>query len=156
MVNENVKPKRPPGRPPGRVQGEFVGFRLPPDLLAAVDAHAEREGMKRSEAMRQLIERGLGRDRLDLAGAIRAYLEEDPSRLGPWGFDEGTTVDEAMAQLVKVEGRLKGPLAIVASELRGMCPDDAEPGEAAAQLRAILGPLKIEDAFGEALKAKRS
>ena len=51
-----------------------------------------------------------------------------------------------MAYLTSTEGRVRGPLAIVAGEPRGMCPDEHEAGEAAAQLMARLGALRIEAA----------
>jgi hypothetical protein len=47
------------GRPP-TVRGEnFVGVRLPTELLNVVDGWAKASKMTRSEAIRELIERGL-------------------------------------------------------------------------------------------------
>lgn len=40
--------------------GERVELRIPPPLLARVDAEAARLGVSRAEAIRQTIERGLG------------------------------------------------------------------------------------------------
>lgn len=48
----------PAGRP---AVGTPVNVRLGDDLLAQVDAYAEAEGIKRAEAIRQLVQRGLQR-----------------------------------------------------------------------------------------------
>jgi hypothetical protein len=47
------------GRPVTIGGDEFVGLRLPSDLLGAIDAYAVANGLKRSEAIRHLIEFGL-------------------------------------------------------------------------------------------------
>lgn len=48
--------------PAGRPEvGRPVNVRLGDELLAQVDAYATAEGIKRAEAIRQLVERGLGR-----------------------------------------------------------------------------------------------
>lgn len=47
------------GRPVTIGGGEFVGLRLPSDLLGVIDAYAVTNGLKRSEAIRHLIEFGL-------------------------------------------------------------------------------------------------
>jgi len=41
--------------------GRPVNIRLGDELLAEVDAFAEAEGVKRAEAIRQLVQRGLRR-----------------------------------------------------------------------------------------------
>lgn len=41
--------------------GRPVNIRLGDDLLAEVDAYANAEGIKRAEALRQLVRRGLHR-----------------------------------------------------------------------------------------------
>jgi hypothetical protein len=53
-----IRRRRPgAGRP---AVGPFVGARLPEELIDKIDAWANREcGGSRSEAMRQLLERGL-------------------------------------------------------------------------------------------------
>jgi hypothetical protein len=40
-----------------------VAGRIPPPLAVALDAFAEKSGITRSEAVRQLIERGLAKGR---------------------------------------------------------------------------------------------
>jgi hypothetical protein len=57
-VNVNVK-KRRPGRPATGVD-PAVAVRLPRDVLAAVTQWAVDNETTRSEAIRELIERGLG------------------------------------------------------------------------------------------------
>lgn len=55
--------KKQRGRPPksgGVDPGIFV--RLSPVVIEALDAFAEKAGITRSEAVRQLIERGLGKE----------------------------------------------------------------------------------------------
>jgi metal-responsive CopG/Arc/MetJ family transcriptional regulator len=49
------------GRPPmGEKRAGIYPMRLPDEIITAVDAYAEREGMKtRSEAFRRLVELGL-------------------------------------------------------------------------------------------------
>ena len=53
--------KRKPGRPVEVVGGarEFLGVRLPSDLLKRVEQWAKRERVPKSEAVRALLERGL-------------------------------------------------------------------------------------------------
>lgn len=66
MVKQNGKPKKKPmGRPnlagrasPG-ARSPIVGLRFPPAELAAIDKLADREGLKRSEMVRQLIAIGM-------------------------------------------------------------------------------------------------
>jgi hypothetical protein len=54
--------KRKRGRPADVGAGAFVGLRLPPALLKQVDDWAKREAVDgRSQAIRDLIERGLKR-----------------------------------------------------------------------------------------------
>lgn len=48
----------PGGRP---TVGTPINVRLGDELLAQVDAYAESEGIKRAEAVRRLVERGLRR-----------------------------------------------------------------------------------------------
>lgn len=48
----------PAGRP---AVGTPVNIRLGNELLAQVDAYANSEGIKRAEAIRQLVQRGLRR-----------------------------------------------------------------------------------------------
>lgn len=52
-----VEPERGPGRPE---VGPRVIFRMPEDLLAALDAHATRQKITRAEAARRLLAAGLG------------------------------------------------------------------------------------------------
>ena len=52
-----VEPKKR-GRP-ATGRDPLVGFRAPPELLALLDSYAEREGLKRSEAIRGLVEQAL-------------------------------------------------------------------------------------------------
>jgi metal-responsive CopG/Arc/MetJ family transcriptional regulator len=53
------------GRPPKEEGAAIVvPARLPPALASAVDAHAEKFGFTRSEAVRQLIEQGLKAKRI--------------------------------------------------------------------------------------------
>jgi predicted DNA-binding protein len=54
-----VLPKRR-GRP-ATGKDPFVGVRLPPSLIEAIDTWAEASSVTRSEAMRRLIEAGLER-----------------------------------------------------------------------------------------------
>lgn len=64
MVIQKSKRAKAMGRPslsgpasPGE-RSPLVGIRLPPDELAAIDALAERAGIKRSEMVRRLLEAG--------------------------------------------------------------------------------------------------
>lgn len=50
--------ERSAGRPE---VGRPVNIRLGDELLDRVDSYAEAEGLKRAEAVRQLVQRGLGR-----------------------------------------------------------------------------------------------
>jgi hypothetical protein len=52
-----VEPERGPGQPP---IGPEVRAKMPPELIARIDAEAEREGVTRSEAIRRLLGRALG------------------------------------------------------------------------------------------------
>lgn len=52
-----VEPKKR-GRP-ATGRDPLIGFRAPPSLVVKLDAYAEREGLKRSEAIRRLVEEGL-------------------------------------------------------------------------------------------------
>lgn len=52
-----VEPKKR-GRP-ATGRDPLVGFRAPPTLVSKLDAYAEREGLRRSEAIRRLVEEGL-------------------------------------------------------------------------------------------------
>ena len=54
-----VLPKKR-GRP-ATGKDPFVGVRLPPPMIEALDERAEAEGVTRSETMRRLIEAGLKR-----------------------------------------------------------------------------------------------
>jgi metal-responsive CopG/Arc/MetJ family transcriptional regulator len=57
-VKENVKQKKRLGRPPGRSQSSFIGLRLSPELLAAIDGWIQRQPKpqpNRSEALRRLL-----------------------------------------------------------------------------------------------------
>lgn len=57
----SVEPKKR-GRPAiGR--DPLVGFRAPPDLLAQLQAYGEREGLRRSEAIRRLVAEALNASR---------------------------------------------------------------------------------------------
>jgi Ribbon-helix-helix protein, copG family len=47
------------GRPVTVGGDKYVGLRLPSELLAVIDTHAEANGLKRSEAIRHLIEFGI-------------------------------------------------------------------------------------------------
>src|SRR5215470_14443312 len=47
------------GRPITVGGDKYVGLRLPSDLLGVIDAYAAANGLKRSEAIRHLIEFGL-------------------------------------------------------------------------------------------------
>lgn len=48
--------------PAGRPEvGKPINVRLGDDLLARVDAYAAAEGIKRAEAVRRLVQRGLGK-----------------------------------------------------------------------------------------------
>ncbi|TRW85566.1 ribbon-helix-helix protein, CopG family [Mycolicibacterium sp. 018/SC-01/001] len=50
--------------PAGRPEiGQPINIRLGNELLAEVDAFAETEGIKRAEAIRQLVQRGLRRNK---------------------------------------------------------------------------------------------
>ena len=53
----DVKPKR--GRP-ATGRDPFVGIRLPETMLEAIEARSVQEGTSRSEAIRRLVELGLG------------------------------------------------------------------------------------------------
>lgn len=56
-----------PGRPVTVGATSFVGAKLPPALVDRIDAWAKARGLGRSEAMRQLVEKGLGRPRREKA-----------------------------------------------------------------------------------------
>jgi hypothetical protein len=49
------------GRPPGKRYVETIPVRLTPELAQAIGTWAEKEGASRSEAIRRLVQRGLGR-----------------------------------------------------------------------------------------------
>ncbi len=57
---KKAAPKRKPGRP-ATGRDPLTALRLPPPLLATIDAWADKRGASRSDAMRQLIEAGLKR-----------------------------------------------------------------------------------------------
>ena len=62
MTAKKSKPKKAaagPGRPYSGGARPIVGVRLSESDLAKVDALAEREGVKRSEMVRKLLEAGL-------------------------------------------------------------------------------------------------
>lgn len=61
MTKEEIKRGR--GRPP-KPEGPdpSVLLKFPRPLLKTLDAYAKREAITRSEAVRQLIERGLGKE----------------------------------------------------------------------------------------------
>lgn len=54
---EKDKPKKK-GRP-ATGKDPMVGFRSPPELTARIDGFAAGAGMKRAEAIRRLVEKGL-------------------------------------------------------------------------------------------------
>jgi metal-responsive CopG/Arc/MetJ family transcriptional regulator len=58
------KSRKKMGRPPmGEEAASIYPMRLPNEIVTAVDAYAEREGIKtRSEAFRRLVEIGLAAD----------------------------------------------------------------------------------------------
>lgn len=66
MLNTNMGKstnivKRKPGRPVKIGARDFVGLRLPASLLKRIDEWAKRKAIsQRSEAIRALLERGLG------------------------------------------------------------------------------------------------
>jgi len=59
---KDAKKKRKPGRPPTTGTGQLLGVRAHPPLIKRIDAWAAKQDDKpsRAEAMRRLIERGLG------------------------------------------------------------------------------------------------
>ena len=57
LMSITVEPKKR-GRP-ATGRDPLIGFRAPPDLLAQLEAYGEREGLKRSEAIRRLVEEAL-------------------------------------------------------------------------------------------------
>ena len=80
-ITTEIKTERPTGRPPKRnprgAQYDKVSVFLPPDLISALDAATEAEGMdSRSEVIRQ---------------ACRSYLKRAEKRLGTALADKGTS-----------------------------------------------------------------
>jgi hypothetical protein len=73
----NVKQKKV-GRPVTIGGDEFVGLRLPSDMLGVIDAYGAANGLKRSEAIRHLIEFGLANTAT--AKAKRAKVNRDARR----------------------------------------------------------------------------
>ncbi len=57
LMSIPVEPKKR-GRP-ATGRDPLVGFRAPPNLQAQIDAYAAREGLRRSEAIRRLVEDAL-------------------------------------------------------------------------------------------------
>jgi metal-responsive CopG/Arc/MetJ family transcriptional regulator len=55
----NVKPKKKIGRPVEIGAYEFIGLRVPAALVEAIDGWAKAQNVKRSDAVRALIEAGL-------------------------------------------------------------------------------------------------
>jgi metal-responsive CopG/Arc/MetJ family transcriptional regulator len=55
----NVKPKKKLGRPVEIGADQFIGLRIPGALVKAIDAWAKEQNVKRSDAVRALLERGL-------------------------------------------------------------------------------------------------
>ena len=60
MTPADLTAKRSPGRPP---IGRQVNFSMSPDMLADIDAAAERDGVSRSEWVRQAVAEKLRRTR---------------------------------------------------------------------------------------------
>jgi len=58
----SLKPKKKRGRP-ATGKDPLVGVRMPPALIAQVDAWASYQATGRSEALRRLVEIGLTRTR---------------------------------------------------------------------------------------------
>ena len=69
------------GRPVTVGGDEFVGLRLPSALLDVIDAYAEANGLKRSEAIRHLIELGVANTAT--AKAKRAKAKQRSTTQGP-------------------------------------------------------------------------
>lgn len=62
MAGGGLMARTPASSSAGRPEiGRPINIRLGDDLLAEVDAYAEAEGIKRAEAIRQLVQRGLQR-----------------------------------------------------------------------------------------------
>jgi hypothetical protein len=57
----NVKPKKKIGRPVVIGADEFIGLRIPSALVQAIDAWAQQHNVKRSDAVRALLEKALKR-----------------------------------------------------------------------------------------------
>lgn len=67
MYNENmarsisvIRKKKARGRP-ATGQDPLIALRMPPETITALDTWAEKQGLSRSEAVRQLVEWGLKR-----------------------------------------------------------------------------------------------
>jgi Ribbon-helix-helix protein, copG family len=80
-VSVNGKPKRKPGRPATGVD-QAVAVRLPANVLAEVDKWAADNGSTRSDAIRQLIERGL-RPAVTPADTARASKPRKAAKAAP-------------------------------------------------------------------------
>ena len=71
------------GRPVTIAGGELVGLRLPSELLTVIDAYAGANGLKRSEAIRHLIEFGLANTATAKAKRAKAKQRGAPQGAKP-------------------------------------------------------------------------
>ncbi len=53
--------KKSRGRPVGRLYGETIPVRLTREMISTIEKWADGKGLSRSEAIRELIERGLSK-----------------------------------------------------------------------------------------------
>lgn len=82
--------KRPRGRPRGKRYAENVPARLEPGTVVRIEAWAEANDVSRSEAIRRLVEKGLGDFRaakpagaaIDAAGNVQASARQRARRKG--------------------------------------------------------------------------
>jgi hypothetical protein len=85
-----IKQKSPSplgGRPVTVGGDKYVGLRLPSALLDVIDAYADTNGLKRSEAIRYLIELGVANTAT--AKAKRAKVKERSAKQAPRGSKKG-------------------------------------------------------------------
>ena len=117
-----VKPKKR-GRP-ATGKDPLVGARLPPALIAQLDAWASREAIGRSEAMRRLLERALASEvQDDLGTAEGQKASKFADRVAEDLVDKSLPLEE---QQRRKRALIKGPKEF--REIREDLPKDKTKG----------------------------
>jgi hypothetical protein len=91
-----VRPKkRGRGRPPSGGRDPMVAIRMPPDLIAEVDAWGVDNDAVRSEAIRRLVEAGLKPHAFCLS-------DEKAAEISAWAKTNSLSLHGAIARLVEI------------------------------------------------------